>query len=165
MCTKHIRCIEHTESHRERLFFNRVSCLLSLSPAYCAYSSFPLNLRIFSVRFPTCFRMVFFTWYQSARVENLCSRHSLKGKPTKKNRKNRWIEAWLARFQQRSSTETTMCLGITRCTSTCSSTDIGAMSTEQMTQHPMRHTKISRYGNSRRAEYCTALRLVWANHS
>ena len=28
-----------------------------------------------------------FTWYQSARVENLYNRHSLKEKPMKKNRK------------------------------------------------------------------------------
>ena len=165
MCTKHIRCIEHTESHRERLFFNRVSCLLSLSPAYCAYSSFPLNLRIFSVRFPTCFRMVFFTWYQSARVENLCSRHSLKGKPTKKNRKNRSTEAWLARFRRRSSTEITTHVGLTRCTSTCSGTVTGAMSTQLMTQHPNRHTEISQRGNNRQARYCTAPRFVWVNSS
>ena len=37
----------------------------------------------------TYFRTLFFTWYQSARVENLCSRLSLKGKPNEKNKKNR----------------------------------------------------------------------------
>ena len=135
-----------------------LSLSLSLSCVLCK-SKLSIKPAFSVVRFYTCFRTLFFSWYQSARVENLCSRHSLKGKPTKKNRKNRWIEAWLARFRRRSSTEITTHLGLTRGMVT------GAMSTQLMTQHPDRHTEISRRGNSRRAEYCSALCLVWANNS
>ena len=109
----------------------------------------------------SCFRTPLFTWYQSARVENLYNQHNLKKKPMKKNR---WIEAWRARFQQRSSTEPTTRLGPTRCTSTCSSTATGVMSNELMTRHPNQHTETSRHGNNRRAGFCTASRCVWANN-
>ena len=48
-------------------------------------------------------------------------------------------------------------------TSTCSGTATGAMSMEQTTQHPNRHTGTSRRGNNRRAGFYTASRHVWAS--
>ena len=75
----------------------------------------------------------------------------------------RWIEAWRARFQQRSSIEPTTRLGLTRCTSTCSGTAAGVMSKELMTRHPNKHIETSRRGSNRRAGYYIALHRVWAN--
>ena len=49
---------------------------LSIEPAF---------LFLYSVS-NTCFRTLFSTWYQSARVENLYNRHNLKKKSMKKNR-------------------------------------------------------------------------------
>ena len=98
--------IEHTHvqniEDRLSICFNRVFCVFSLSLSLSL--SLPCMLRepklsiepaflfLYSVS-NTCFRTLFSTWYQSARVENLCSRHNLKKKPTEKNRKNGWIEA------------------------------------------------------------------------
>ena len=61
----------------------------------------------------------------------------------RRKRKKKWIKEWLARLQLRSSTKATTHHGRTRCTSTCSGMDTGAMSTDQMTQHPIRHTETS----------------------
>ena len=71
------------------------------------------------------FRTYLFTWYQSVRVENplLPTNASLRQNLTfAKNRQEeeeKWIEAWQARFLQKSLTGATMNLGHTRCTNTC----------------------------------------------
>ena len=133
---------------------------LSVSHAYSIFlvPSFPLNLcSVF------CFHLAsaryISTWYQSARVENLCSRFQLDTKnPNLGEKQEKWIEGCLAHFQLRSSIEATMHRGRTRCTNTCSGMDTGPMSMEQMTQHRNRHTDTSRPRNKRRAEFSTASR-------
>ena len=96
------------------------------------------------------------------RVRGL--RTSLQPIQREEEQEERWIEAWRARFQSRSSTEPTTRLGPTRCTNTCLDTVTGVMSKERMTWHPHLNTEIFRHENTRRAGYYTVSRLVWANN-
>ena len=130
------------------LCLSRVLCLLFLS--------FPLNLcSVFCSNLASTHYI--FTWYQSARVENLRNRLQLEMEnPNLGEEQEKWIEEWLTRLQLRSSTKETTHRGHTRCTGTCSGIDTGAMSMERMTQHPNRHIETFWSGNSRRAEFSTA---------
>ena len=98
------------------------------------------------------FRTYCFTWYQSARVENLCYRQQFKidktlitGEGQKKTRMDKGISSLLLTAKLDRSN---YAFWSSKCTSTCSSMATGVMSMELMTQHPSRHTEISRPGKS-----------------
>ena len=138
------------------LCLSRVLCILKLSikPAYflCSVS--------------TCFRTLFLLHGIRARgLRTFATDIAWKENLQLKNRKN-WMDRGMASsLPTEKLNKTTTHLGLTRCTSTCSGMVTRAMSMEQMTQHPNRHTEISRHWNNRRAEYCIVSRLVWANNS
>ena len=143
--------LEHFLNIAFCVFSLSLSLSLCLSRVYCVSPSSPLNLR-----FLLCHSVFILAsaryFLHGIRVRGL--RTSLQ--PTQleeetdeeeqEEQEERWIEAWRGRFQQRSSTEPTTRLGLTRCTSTCSGTATGVMSKELMTWHPNRHTETSGVG-------------------
>ena len=78
--------------YKELLLFLIEFCVYSLSlclSRVLCVSKHSIKPAFYVFGFLLLLHAILFTWYQSARVENLCSRLSLKGKSTVKNKENR----------------------------------------------------------------------------